>query len=137
MTAQDGEVAIYKRKKYWMATEPLNDYLETRGDIEFEPMITSCWRGYKGKWKIKYKKLYLVELIGILKNVPPTITFLGTMEYLFPGQKEVFAGWFTGEIRIPVGEMLDYVLLIKWQDFVFYPSQDGPGNAENFPYICC
>lgn len=28
--------------------------------------------------------------------------------YLFPDQEKVFAEWFTGEIRIPYGEMLQY-----------------------------
>ncbi len=109
MTAQAGEVIIYKEKRHHMATEPLNDYLDTRDDITFKPEITSCWRGYVGKWKVKYKKLYLIELSGTLENVPLTIPLVDTMEHLFPGQKEVFAEWFTGEIRIPIGEMLEYV----------------------------
>ena len=31
------------------------------------------------------------------------------MDFLFPDQKEVFADWFTGEIRIPQGDLLEYV----------------------------
>jgi hypothetical protein len=31
------------------------------------------------------------------------------MERLFPNQKEVFADWFSGEIRVPRGEMIYYI----------------------------
>ncbi len=51
MTAQAGDIIIYKGKKYQMATEPLNDYLDTRDDIKFESLNTACWRGYNGEWK--------------------------------------------------------------------------------------
>ena len=57
-----------------------------------------------GKWKIKDDKLYLVNLKANLDYK----TKVG-LDYLFPGKKEVFAEWFTGEIRIPTGEMLTYV----------------------------
>jgi hypothetical protein len=32
-----------------------------------------------------------------------------TVDFLFPGQKEVFASWFTGTIRIPQGKQLNYI----------------------------
>jgi hypothetical protein len=31
-------------------------------------------------------------------------------EFLFPGQREVFASWFSGEIRIPSGKILEFEL---------------------------
>ena len=31
------------------------------------------------------------------------------MDYLFPGEDKVLADWFSGEIRIPHGEMIRYV----------------------------
>jgi hypothetical protein len=31
------------------------------------------------------------------------------LNYVFPNQEKVFADWFTGEIRIPTGDMLKYV----------------------------
>ena len=31
------------------------------------------------------------------------------MEYLFPNQKKVFADWFTGILRIPYGELIEYI----------------------------
>lgn len=38
MTAQAREILIYKGKKYGMATEPLEPYIESNG-IQFNPMI--------------------------------------------------------------------------------------------------
>ena len=105
MTAQIRETIVYKGKKHLMATEPLNEFLK-RKDLRFEPSLSALWRGYIGKWKIKYKKLYLIELTGKIENLP--IPYEDSMEYLFPGQKEVFADWFSGEVIIPVGEVLEY-----------------------------
>ena len=31
------------------------------------------------------------------------------LQFLFPNQEKVFADWFTGQIRIPMGEMLQYI----------------------------
>lgn len=107
MTAQECEVLYYKRKKTWMASEPLNDYLESREDIEFIPDSTACWRGYYGKWKIAQKKLYLIDLKAYIEGIEG-MELVG-IDYLFPGQVKVFANWFTGEIRIPQGEMIQYI----------------------------
>ncbi len=105
MTAQAAEEITYKGKKYYMATEPLEQYLEGLKD---KPALiapnTACWRGYYGTWKVKYGKLYLIDLVCYAEEYKE----MG-MEYLFPDQKVVFAEWFTGEIRIPQGEMLEYV----------------------------
>jgi hypothetical protein len=30
------------------------------------------------------------------------------IDFIFPGQEEVFADWFTGEIRLPTGDRLEY-----------------------------
>lgn len=55
---------------------------------------TACWRGYQGTWEIKQGRFYLVALRGRVR--------------LTPGDP-VFADWFSGVIRIPRGEMLQYV----------------------------
>jgi hypothetical protein len=55
-----------------------------------------------GFWELRDKKLFIVKLI-VTKDKQVDLN------YLFPGQNEVFADWFSGEIRIPQGEMLKYV----------------------------
>ncbi|NLJ06758.1 MAG: hypothetical protein GX437_03705 [Sphingobacteriales bacterium] len=104
MTAQAGERLLYKGEETWMAAEPLNQYLKKRDDIKFISPSTACWRGYFGKWEIYDNKLYLVGLKAYLEGYREV-----GLNYLFPGQNKVFADWFSGKIRIPQGELLDYV----------------------------
>lgn len=104
MTAQAGERLIFKGEETWMAAEPLNQYLQNRNDIKFISPSTACWRGYYGQWEIKDNKLYLIELKAYLEEYREV-----GLDYLFPRQDKVFANWFSGKIRMPQGEMLDYV----------------------------
>jgi hypothetical protein len=104
MTAQVYERIRYKGKMYDMADEPLSMYLEqNKISIPFSVLSTACWRGYIGKWKVKYKKLYLYDLKGYDESDREI-----RINDVFPNQKEVFAEWFTEEMRLPVGEMLQY-----------------------------
>jgi hypothetical protein len=104
MTAQAHERLIFKGNETSMAVEPLNQYLQNRNDIKFISHSTACWRGYYGQWEIKDNKLYLIGLKAYIEGYREV-----GLNYLFPGQKQVFANWFNGEIRIPQGEMLEYV----------------------------
>lgn len=104
MTAQVGERLRFKGEETWMATEPLNQYLQNRDDINFVPKSSACWRGYYGQWEIKDNKLFLIGLKAYVEEYREV-----DLHYLFPGQNQVFANWFSGGIRIPQGEMLEYV----------------------------
>jgi len=105
MTAQFREILFYKGNTYHLATEPLTQLLEIMGDEK--PVLisphTACWRGYVGTWHIEEDKLYLVDFKGYNKDHEEV-----GMDYIFPGHKRVFAGWYTGEIKISQGEMLHY-----------------------------
>ena len=101
MTKQAGDILSYNGKKTTIATEPLKPYLVTRNDVSFIFKSTALIRGYIGNWKIKNKKLYLVSLVGFIKNNKKL-----DLNYLFPNTTEVFAVWFSGDIRIPEGDML-------------------------------
>lgn len=107
MTAQVRERLIYNNEEYSLATEPLSPYL-AKHKIEFPSTTTACWRGYWGKWLIENNKLYLIDL----KANSGKFFFDGKtvgIDYLFPGQNKVFADWYSGEIRIPYGKMMQYV----------------------------
>ncbi len=106
MTTQAGEILSYNGEKTTIATEPLKPYLETRSDINFIFKSTALVRGYIGTWKIKNKKLYLISLIGFIENNEKV-----DLNYLFPNKKEVFADWFSGQIRIPEGNLLKEINL--------------------------
>ena len=101
MTIQAGDILSYNGKKTTIATEPLKIYLETRSDVSFIYKTTALVRGYIGTWEIKNKKLFLVSLLGFIENKEQV-----DLNYLFPNETEVFANWYSGEIRIPEGELL-------------------------------
>lgn len=104
MTVQFGELLVYKDVVTAMTAEPLRLYLLARPEIEFVAPSTACWRGYLGRWEIKNNKLYLIGLKATLKGFKKV-----GIDYLFPGQEEVFADWFTGTIEIPKDEMQKYI----------------------------
>ena len=105
MTAQYREKLIYKGKQVGMSTLPLSQYFETLEEKPvFEVQNTACWRAYFGTWEIKDDKLYLIDFNGNGEGWQKV-----GIDYIFPGQKEVFANWFTGEIKIKSGELLEYV----------------------------
>ncbi len=54
---------------------------------------SACWRKYLGTWEVKDGRLYLVRIEGILK---------------VKGSSPVFAQWFSGELRVPRGEIIQY-----------------------------
>ena len=104
MTIQAGDILSYNGEKTTIATEPLKPYLETRSDVSFIFKSTALVRGYIGTWKIKNKKLFLVTLVGFIENNDKV-----NLKYLFPNKTEVFADWFSGDIRIPEGDLLQNI----------------------------
>lgn len=96
-------------KPHSMAAEPLEQYLEI---LETPPIFvsphTACWRGYFGNWKITNNKLYLTGLTGWIQTSEEESKPIDIND-LFPNKKKVFAQWFSGEIRVPVGRMIQYV----------------------------
>ena len=104
MTAQGSERILYKGEQREMGSEPLWPFLQTRTDIRFIPISTDCHRGYWSSWAIKEDQLYLTSLSGLIKGHGRI-----EMDYVFPGKEEVFADWYTGELRLYMGELLEYV----------------------------
>ncbi len=106
MTIQAGDILSYNGEKTTIATEPLKSYLETRSDVGFIFKSTGLVRGYIGTWEIKNNQLYLISLLGFVDNNKKV-----DLSYLFPNKTEVFADWFSGDIRIPEGELLKKINL--------------------------
>lgn len=69
-----------------------NETTSDKGDSIFGS--TACWRGYQGAWEIKDGRFYLVDLRGRLR--------------LRDGGP-ILADWFSGVLRVPKGEILQYV----------------------------
>ncbi|MCC5905136.1 MAG: hypothetical protein JJU13_02940 [Balneolaceae bacterium] len=103
MTAQFRDTLKYNGKQYSIASEPLSPYLQAIG-IEYPGTSTANYRGYIASWEISDKKLYLVNV-----TLPGFISDMDRPANLFPDQEKTFANWYTGKIRIPHGELLEYV----------------------------
>jgi hypothetical protein len=132
MTAQIGEILIYNNEEYFMQCEPLYYYLiklKKKAQPKMPMRNTACWRGYVGKWEIKDNKLFLVDIT--IHSLEKELSNIG---YIFKENKEIFASWFTGQLVLPQGEMLEYVhagyesvfekeLLLKIENGVFIESE--------------
>ena len=104
MTAQLRERLLYKGKLYGMTTEPLKSYLASKQEICFVSRSSACWRGYFSTWELRSSSLFIIKLNAFLKDSKEV-----DLNYLFPGKNEVFADWFTGDIIVPHGKLLQYV----------------------------
>ena len=107
MTLQIAEKLTYNGKKYGLHTEPLKSYLYKhpieRLNRTQTIFSTNCWRGYVGHWAIEDDKLFLVELDCL--ELPRR----NALDKLFPGQKKVFAEWFSGTIHTFSDKMYMYL----------------------------
>ena len=95
MTAQIHEILILDGQKTSMANEL--DIPTSLPGLTFPSdyiMSTACWRGYVGKWQIKNNKLYLSSVTG---------------KYTGKFKPPVFADWISTTLRVPQGELLEYV----------------------------
>ena len=105
MTAQIRERLKFNGIDYRMASEPLEGQLETLSNFnELKPPNDACLRGYYGSWEIKNNKLFLVGLDAVINDYETV-----SLTYFYPGQTEVFAKWYTGKLRIPLGERIVHV----------------------------
>jgi hypothetical protein len=102
MTAQVHEGLVLDGQKLSLACEPrIPEHPRIKKVSEEEanasnPWVfsTACWRNYVGNWKIDDGRLYLVGIIGIYKLV---------------GEEPLFAQWYSGTLRVPIGDMTEYV----------------------------
>lgn len=108
MTAQVFEKIRYQGKRMSLATcphfpedhpriikVPEAELLRMVEDDELGIVLsTACWRGYIGSWSIRRGKLYLTRLEG---------------SFRLEGKDAIFADWFSGNLRIPRGKILDYI----------------------------
>lgn len=103
MTAQIRDKILYKGNQYYLANEPLRPYLEAM-EISYPGTSTADYRGYVASWEVRDEKLYLIELL-----IPGFTPEMGREGDLFQGEERTFSEWFTGKLRIPHGELLEYV----------------------------
>ena len=110
MTAQTGDLlkvgeGFAQEEHYLLSTEPLESYLESAAPkFRFTPPDSSLRRGYRATWQLdKDDRLMLIDFHGY------SMTELAKgVQYLFPGELRVFAYWFTGVLKINVGQVIEY-----------------------------
>jgi|SaaInlV_100m_DNA_3_1039692.scaffolds.fasta_scaffold04128_5 hypothetical protein len=106
MTAQSQEIITIDGKKTSMCSEPLYQYLSlTSIDYSFVARSTNLWRGYIGEWEILHGRLYLIGFIGEIENGIE----IKLKDMFHKYGKRAFAHWYNGTLRIPQGELLEYV----------------------------
>ena len=113
MTAQIPETLRFKGQNYAMCTEPLGFAIRSlKLPGEITSPHTACWRGYVGKWAVEEDALYLKDISFTIKEVVNGEFRYRDVDYAeaYPDAPDgVFAHWFTGEIRCPIGKRLKYV----------------------------
>ena len=107
MTAQEMDIIYFLGKRHDLASEPLEDYWPVAGleRPDWPGVSSSCLRGYRAVWSIRDDNLYLIRVRGNpFKNKEISL------KKLFPDSRgDVKATWFTGELRITMGELIEYV----------------------------
>jgi hypothetical protein len=105
MTAQISESIIYEGENRSLLSCPLSDFFSLSDTPSpFQMNCTALWRGYLGSWEIIQGRLYLIEIKAGFDDDNQT-----TLKDIFPGFSDrVFAHWYTGELRIPDGEQIQY-----------------------------
>jgi hypothetical protein len=115
-TAQRSDNLRIDGKEYAIFTNPLEPYLRENPDKlpKSEVVSTNLWRGYVATWEVKNQALLLAD-VEILQSVskPGESGFLTELKsvigQMFPGEKEVMARWFSGNIIVPDGKLVQYV----------------------------
>lgn len=114
-TEQIKEVLIDGDDEYYLFSYPLETLFkpdEIPGLIGAQGMCSALWRGYRGKWEIKEKVLYLVNLeidaCSDPKQVSPVEVF-GQENY------PIRAQWLTGEINAPLSK----------REYLYETKEDG------------
>jgi hypothetical protein len=104
MTTQRCDQIIIKGIQYNLKTLPLDDYWTDENPKPSLPVIRSSnWRGYIATWEIKSDCLYLLD-IEIYTPEPTK-----GLNYVFPHMKgKIKASWYTGELSIPQGQLIEH-----------------------------
>jgi hypothetical protein len=145
-TAQSPDVLLYDGQVFNLFSNPLESlYLNERERPDFRldakgTVSTGNWRGYVALWEVKGDRLYLLGLdswVGEKKGVLGIFRFLSPPKLQRADLKELFgercregrveASWFSGELKIPDGKILQYAHMgygsVYERDIVFTVEQ--------------
>ena len=125
MTAQTRERLTYQGESLGMCTSPLGDFFSFCDNWpRFAQTDTSLWRNFVGTWEIVNDRLYLIGLEATMMD--GAAATLATVFPNFPDR--AFAHWYTGALRVPRGELINYVhsgFRSKYEEDLFLDIADG------------
>lgn len=106
MTAQTPETVEFEGATRALFSEPLFPYLHFHQDrVAFTCPHTALYRGYRGVWAIRERKLFLVSLEGRQPDGSSV-----NIRTLFPNEEgPIFAQWYSGWLVLPEGNVLKYI----------------------------
>lgn len=123
MTAQLPDIIELDGESQALCSNPLEQFFELHPPRPDLPApSTACWRGYVARWRIENNQLFLVSIHSGLPDddLPPRghPIFTVLLRHLASGDAPpstpigltmpLMADWFSGELRIPQGQMLEY-----------------------------
>lgn len=117
-TGQQPDVLIYKGKSYDLFANPLEEFYKARKNrplFRVKPNVISTgnWRGYVATWAIENGFLYLVKIDAwICRDWNEKSCRKVELSKLFGSRVrsgKVKANWFSGDLRMPDGKLLQYV----------------------------
>ena len=117
-TGQQPDILIYKGKSYDLFANPLEDCFKgprSRPSFQVKPNVISTgnWRGYVATWTIEDGFLYLLKIDAwICRDWDDKRCKKVDLKNFFGGRYikgRVRADWFSGDLRMPDGELLQYV----------------------------
>lgn len=114
---------------------PLDPFLqdpaqEAKFKSYFKPSCTASWRGYAAHWEIRDDTLYLTRIFADPCSDKPTqvplslIAPRGTPKSV----KSLPATWYTGDLLIPLGKMVEYVHMgfeSRYEKYLLISVKDG------------
>lgn len=128
MTAQMGNrIYIYGTFQCLFSAPELGLWNKLGFQPPFVPQSTANWSGYISHWAVREKRLYLTDITGLVCRREPDqgaekrpwcpVGHFGECDrnafrlcdILKVGPGGVPATWFSGELRIPQGEVVDYM----------------------------
>lgn len=117
-TSQDPDVLIYKGQTYQLFANPLEPFFKSAKErpkffVRPGTVTSGNWRGYVATWEIEDGFLYLVKIDSwICRKAASSGCRKANLNSLF-GTKyrggKVRADWFSGELRMPDGNQIQYV----------------------------
>lgn len=144
MTAQVPDGLKIGEQQYRLFTNPL-DTLPAHRMPHFVSENSACWRGYIAYWEIRDDHLYLFDLFGSICAKPDAegakVASCGkhhrngcetrkirATDLFDMSAGPLLADWYSGDLRVPQGRLLDYVHMgygSKYERYLILEIADG------------